>query len=155
LVTAPTCALLRSAAGGGNDRDRTRWQVRIEGGVRLSRVLELRVDGRPIGLARILLAFALAVCILESAAVLRGIAGGKLRYPVLPALRGASLAGVQICVSVGVLAAVLLRLGIFASAASATGSALLAGALLWDQQTYSSHHLLVTLLLAYLAFARS
>lgn len=123
--------------------------------MRLTELLELRVDGRPVALARMLLAFALAVCILESAAVLRGIAEGKLRYPVSPIVPAPTTAAVQIYLVVGVVAAVCLLLGLFAGASAAAGSVLLASALLWDQQTYSSHHFLVVLLLAYLAFARS
>ncbi|MGC5077127.1 HTTM domain-containing protein [Agrococcus sp. DT81.2] len=123
--------------------------------MRLTDLLDPRVDGRPLALARMLLAFALAVCALESSAVLSGIAAGKLQYPVLAIIPGPTPLAVQVFQVVGLLAAVCLLLGLFARASAATGSALLAGALLWDQQTYSSHHLLVTLLLAYLAFAHA
>lgn len=123
--------------------------------MRLTDVVGLRVDARPIALARILLAFALGVCVLESSAVLGGIADGRLRFPVLSALPGPTVAAVQVYQAVGLTAAVLLLLGLVAGASAATGSVLLAGALLWDQQTYSSHHVLITLLLGYLAFAGS
>lgn len=120
---------------------------------RLTMLLRLDVDGRPVAAARVMLAFALSVCVLESAGVLSGIAGGKLRYPAL--LPAPTSASVQIFLVVGLLAAAFLLVGILASGAAAVGSALLTAALLWDQQTYSSHHLLITLLLAYLSFARS
>jgi hypothetical protein len=127
----------------------------VGGAVRLTDALDLRVDGRPIALARMLLAFALGVCVLESSAVLSGIAAGKLQYPVLAIIPSPTPLTVQAFQVVGLLAAVCLLLGLFAGASAVTGCAVLAGALLWDQQTYSSHHLLVTLLLAYLAFARA
>jgi hypothetical protein len=117
-------------------------------------MLGARLDGRPVALARMLLAFALGVCVLESGFVLLGIAAGKLRFPLLGFLPAPSAVAVQLYLVVGLLAAVLLLIGLFAGAAAATGSLLLAWALLWDQQTYSSHHVLITLLLAYLAFAR-
>lgn len=123
--------------------------------MQLTRLLELRADGRPIALARMLLAFALTVAVVESAAVMFGIAAGKLRFPVFGWLAGPTALGVQVYLIVGLLAATCLLLGLFAGAAAATGSLLLAWALVWDQQTYSSHHLLIMLLLAYLAFARS
>lgn len=123
--------------------------------MRLNAVLEVGVDGRPVALGRMLMAFALAVCALESAHVLGNIAAGNLRYPVISLLPAPSALGVQLGLMVGLLAAVCLFLGLFAGISAATGSALLASALVWDQQTYSSHHVLVMLLLAYLAFARS
>lgn len=123
--------------------------------MRLNDLLDLRVDGRPVALARMLLAFALGVCVLESAAVLSGIAEGRLRYPVLDVIPTPTPIAVQVFQAVGLLAAVCLLLGLFSGPFAATGSLLLAAALLWDQQTYSSHHFLFTLLLAYLAFARA
>jgi hypothetical protein len=122
--------------------------------MRLIGAIRSRVDGRPIAVARMLLAFAMGICVAESTATLRGIASGKLRFPVLEVIPAPTSGWVQVYFTVGVAAAVLLLLGVAAGAAAAVGSTVLASALLWDQQTYSSHHLLVTLLLAYLAFAR-
>ncbi|RWR25080.1 hypothetical protein D8Y24_03590 [Agrococcus lahaulensis] len=123
--------------------------------MRLSDALDLRVDPQPVAFARILLSFALGVTVLEASAVLSGIAAGKLQYPVFPALPGPTPFGVQVYLVIGLIAAACLLVGLFTGAAAATGSIALAAALLWDQQTYSSHHLLATLLLAYLAFAES
>ncbi len=123
--------------------------------MRLSDALDLRVDPRPVAFARILLSFALGVTVLEASAVLGSIAAGKLQYPVFPALPGPTPFGVQVYLVVGLIAAVCLLVGLLTGAAAATGSVALAAALLWDQQTYSSHHLLATLLLAYLAFAEA
>nr|WP_206446187.1 HTTM domain-containing protein [Agrococcus sp. KRD186] len=118
----------------------------------LTGVLTVRVDGRPIALARGLLALALAVCVLEVAVILSGIAEGKLRYPGISVLPAPTADTAQAFLIVGLLAAALILLGLCAGVAAAAGSMLLTVALLWDQQTYSNHLVLVILLLAYLSF---
>jgi hypothetical protein len=117
------------------------------------RMMDVRVDGRPVALARMLLAFALVLFVLECSAVLSGIAEGKLRFPVWELLPGPTPGSVRVYLAVGLLAAICLFLGLFANAAAAAGAAVLAWAMLWDQQTYSNHLVLGTLLLGYLAFA--
>jgi hypothetical protein len=115
----------------------------------------VRVDGRPVAATRMVLAGALAIVVVESGATLHGIAEGRMRYPLLEWLPGPSPQAVLAYVALGLVASVLLLAGVLAGPAAALGSALGVWALVWDQQTYSSHLVLCTLLLAYLAFARS
>lgn len=121
--------------------------------MRLIDLAALRVDGRPIAVARVLLAFALGLCALESGNVLRRIAETGLRYPLVEWIPEPTLGGGQAVVLFGLFAALFLLLGIASAASAAVGSAVLAIALLWDQQTYSNHQVLVALLLAYLSLA--
>ncbi|AEG42903.1 HTTM domain-containing protein [Isoptericola variabilis] len=114
-----------------------------------------RVDGRPVAGARMMLAVALAVTVVESSAYLSRIADGRMRYPVLDWLPAPTTDAVLVYLALGLVAALLLLAGVLAGWAAGLGSALGAWALLWDQQTYSSHLVLCTLLLLYLAFARS
>lgn len=117
--------------------------------------MDARADGRPVALARMLLAVALAWNVLESGIVLSAIAGGRLHYPLLAVVPAPTPFAVTVYVVLGLLAAGYLLLGLGAHIAAAAGALLSGWALLWDQQLYSSHHLFVTLLLIYLAFARS
>jgi hypothetical protein len=116
--------------------------------------MTVTVDGRPVAFARMLLAVALVITVVESGAYLSRIAIGRMAYPVFEAIAPPSPLAVQVYLVVGLLAAVCLGLGLYAGASAAAGSLTLLWALIWDQQTYSSHHLLLMLLLGYLAFAR-
>ncbi|WP_114907881.1 HTTM domain-containing protein [Ornithinimicrobium murale] len=116
---------------------------------------EIRVDARPIALARMCLGAAYLVCLGEVLLVLSGVAAGKLAYPVLEPLPDVSSGLVASLTLVGMLAGVLLILGILSSASAVVGCLVLVVAQLLDQQTYSNHLILCTLLLAYLAFAKS
>lgn len=120
------------------------------------RALEYRLlDGRPIALARILLALALPFVAIEATGVLSRIASGRLQYPVWDFIPAPTVFTVNIFFLSTLLASLSLLFGLYTAVAAGSAAAMLAGALLWDQQTYSSHHLLLTLLLGYLAFARS
>ncbi|WP_153392540.1 HTTM domain-containing protein [Ornithinicoccus halotolerans] len=116
---------------------------------------KVRVDGLPIAVTRIMLAVAFAIIVVESSAVLHQIAAGRMTYPVLEVIPAPTPSAVLVYFALGMSAALFLLVGLMPGFAAALASALAAWALLWDQQTYSSHHLLCALLLGYLAFARS
>lgn len=116
---------------------------------------ELRVDARPIAIVRIGLGLAVLLNTLEAYFFLEQIALGKIALPIFQFLPSPTTAGIQIYLMLAVTAAVAIILGWHTATAATISTVLSTTVLLWDQQTYSSHRVLVTLLLAYLIFARS
>ena len=118
-------------------------------------MLSRHMDPRPVAVARIGLGIAALINTLELYVVLSGIGAGKLAMPLVawvpPVTETAALA----FLALGTTAAVALVLGIGSSLAAAAYSLAACAVLLWEQQAYSSHQVLVVLLVAYLAFARS
>ncbi|KRE37058.1 hypothetical protein ASG73_12195 [Janibacter sp. Soil728] len=117
--------------------------------------LALHVDPRPVAVARIGLALAALINTLEMYALLSGLAAGKLAMPLTDWVPSVSHVAVQVVLAVGVTASVSILLGVGTAAAAIAYSLTMGTVLLWDQQTYSSHQVIVVLLIAYLAFARS
>ena len=119
------------------------------------RLTDVRTDPRPVAVARIGLGVATIANSVEMFVLLRGIAEGKLALPVHALIPSPTPAAVQLYLVAAVTAGLALTLGWRTSAAAVATVALNVGVFLWDQQTYSSHRLLGTLLVAYLVFARS
>ncbi|MHA7263312.1 HTTM domain-containing protein [Arthrobacter sp. TMN-37] len=119
------------------------------------RLTEIEVDARPIALARIGLGIATLLNTGEMFALLRSVADGRLALPVHGAIPSPTSGGVLLYTVLAGAAAVALILGWRASGAAALSTALNIWVFLWDQQTYSGHRFLATLLVAYLIFARS
>jgi hypothetical protein len=119
------------------------------------RVIDVQVDPRPVAFVRIGVGLAVLLNAFEVAAILQRVADGRLRFPVFAWLPAPTAVSLDVYLPVAVLAGVALVVGYHAATAAAVSSALGVVALLWDQQTYSNHRLLVTLLVTFLVFARS
>jgi hypothetical protein len=118
-------------------------------------LMEMRVGPRPIAVVRIALGLAIVSNALEVSVVLKRLVDGRIRVPVLPWLPAPTEVAVNASAAVAVLAGVALAIGYFAGTAAFVSTVLSAWFFLWDQQTYSNHRVLITLLVAYLVFARS
>ena len=119
------------------------------------RLTEIQVDPRPVAIVRASLGVAAIINAVEVSRILRKVAEGRLRFPVLESLPAPSSAAVEAYHVVAVAAGLALTVGFCTISAAVTTTLLGLAALLWDEQTYSNHRLLVILLVAYLAFARS
>lgn len=119
------------------------------------RLTEIRCDPRPIAIARIGLGLATIFNAAEMFALLTGIAGGKLALPVHPLIPPPSVPSVFAYLALSVLAGLAITVGWRTATAAALSTVLSVFVFLWDQQTYSSHRFLATLLVAYLVFAKS
>ncbi len=119
------------------------------------RLTAVAVAPRPVAAVRIALGIVTVLNSLETSALLRQIAGGKLALPVHGWVPPPSTPAVLMYLVLAVTAGVAVTMGWRTSAAAGLSTVLNVGVLLWDQQTYSSHRLLATLLVAYLVFARS
>lgn len=118
-------------------------------------MLSLHVDPRPVALARIGLGLAGLINTVELYVVLGGIAGGRLARPFFHWVPPVTPDAALLLMAIGVTATVAIITGVGTSAGAAVYSVTTATALLWDQQTYSSHQVLLLLLTTYLVFARS
>lgn len=118
-------------------------------------MLSWRVDPRPVAVARIGLGVAGLITVLELYLRLAGLADGRLAMPLFDWAPPVTSTVAQGFLSIGVVATVAIIIGIGTSAGALVYSLITAAVLLWDQQMYSSHQLLSTLLITYLAFARS
>lgn len=114
-----------------------------------------RVDGRPIAVTRIMLGGALILVSLEQSLALFRIAGGALAYPYFSWIPTPSPQLATAVLTIGWIAGTCLVLGLLPELMAVTGAVACLLALLWDQQLYSSHGTLLTILLVFLAFAKS
>ncbi|CCG02928.1 HTTM domain-containing protein [Blastococcus saxobsidens] len=119
------------------------------------RLTEVRTDPRPIAAARAGLGVVTVANSVEGFVLLREVAGGKLGLPVHALIPAPTSPLVHVYLVVAVVAGLALTVGWRTATAASVTTALNVGVLLWDQQTYSSHRLLATLLVAYLVFAES
>lgn len=119
------------------------------------RLSDLQSDARPLAVVRIGLGLATVLNALEMFGLLREIAGGKMAMPVLPWIPTPTIGVLVAYLAVACSAGLAIALGYRTSAAATLSTFLNVGVLLADQQTYSSHRLLATALVAYLIFARS
>lgn len=113
------------------------------------------VDPRPVAVARMGLGAAVLLNTLEQYFILSGLASGKLTMPFVDWAPGVTSYAASGVLTVGIMAGVALILGVGTRPAGLAYAIMMAFLLLWDQQTYSSHQVLVMLLVAYLAFAES
>jgi hypothetical protein len=119
------------------------------------RLTEKQVGPLPVAVARIGLGIATMMNTGEMFGLLNSIAGGKPALPVLDAIPSPTSPAVFIYAVLAMAAGAALVVGWHASAAALVSTILNVGVFLWDQQTYSGHRFLATLLVAYLVFARS
>ncbi len=102
-----------------------------------------------------MLGLALAIATLELAVVLYRIGDGRLFYPFFDWVPRPPESTALAVLVVGWVAAASLVLGLVPHLTAGLGAVVGLVTLLWDQQTYSSHLTLLTILLALLAFAGS
>jgi Vitamin K-dependent gamma-carboxylase len=119
------------------------------------RLIEIRTDPRPVAIARIGLGLATILTSIEAYEILAAISGGKLAMPVFPGIPAPTLPWVVVLVVLTIAAALAVTVGWNTEKAATVSVILGITMLLWDQQTYSSHRLLGTLLMAYLVFAKA
>jgi Vitamin K-dependent gamma-carboxylase len=119
------------------------------------RLTDLPGDARPIAVARMGLGIATILNAVEMFVLLGQIASGKVAMPVIPGAPQPSMTAVYVYVVLAVLAGAAITVGWHASRAAFVSTLLSFLVFFWDQQTYSSHRLLATLLVCYLIFACS
>lgn len=119
------------------------------------RLMHLRTDPRPLAIARIGVGAATILNTIEGFEILAAIADGKIAMPVIPGVPTPTLPWLVALVALTTGAALAVALGWHSDRAAAISVVLGVTFLLWDQQTYSSHRLLATLIMAYLAFAKA
>jgi hypothetical protein len=112
-------------------------------------------DPRPVAVARIGLGFATILNAWEMHQLLGRIADGRVSLPVLAWMPAPTTLAVNVYLMVAAVAGLMLLLGSHAAVAAIITTMLNVVVFLWDEQTYSSHRLLATLLVAYLVFVRS
>lgn len=115
----------------------------------------IRVGPRPVAVARMGVGLAGAFNAVESHEILLRISHGKLATPTIDGLDLSSEPWLSVLVVVGVVAGIAVAVGVLTSAAAAVSVAASVAVLVTDLQTYSSHRLLATLLMAYLVFAQA
>lgn len=116
---------------------------------------EFTVDPRPVAVARVGLGIALIVNAMELFSLLWGIAHGMVALPVHDAIPAPTATAVAVHTVLAAAAGIAVAVGWRAAAAAAVATVLNVWVLLWDQQTHSSPQVLITMLVAYLIFARS
>lgn len=119
------------------------------------RLTEIRTDPRPVAIARIGVGLATILNSMEAYEILGAIAGGTLAMPVFPGAPAPTLPWLLAYIVLAVGAAVAVTIGWNTELAAIVSVLLSVAVLLCDQQTYSSHRLLATLLLSYLVFAKA
>lgn len=119
------------------------------------RLMDIRVAPEPIAMARICLGLVTVVNSLEIHGLLTEIAGGKLRLPVHEFMPAPTQPLIDFYLFVALVMAVAVVVGWRTALAASVLTALNVGVLLWDQQTYSSHRMLMTLVTTFLIFAQS
>lgn len=110
---------------------------------------------RALAVARIGLGLATILNAVEMFALLSKIARGLIALPVVEWMPAPTPTAVRVYLVLAVAAGLALAVGWQAASAAALTTVLNVAVFLWDQQTYSSHRLLATLLVAYLIFSRS
>lgn len=122
---------------------------------RLERLVGTRVAPVSVGVTRVMLGAALAIISLDVAAFFHGLASGKLAYPFIDGVPRPPEWMPNALLGLGWLVALCLVLGLLPHVMAGLGAAVGATTLLWDQQIYSSHLTLLTILLILLVFAGS
>jgi len=119
------------------------------------RLIELQVDPRPVAIARMGIGVATVLMSLEAFEILERISSGRLAAPVFSEAPAIGLAPLIILTVLQISAGSAVALGWRTEMAAGLSVLLSFVTFLADQQTYSNHRLLVTLLLTYLLFAKA
>lgn len=115
----------------------------------------VEVDPRPVAFARIFIGLAAVMIVFEGHALMLGIADGKLAMPYASWLPGPADVPLAVVLLMALLAAVGLVAGCFAQVCAGILAFTQVLTLIVDEQSFSSHRVLLTLLLLHLMFARS
>lgn len=119
----------------------------------MRQIMEMRVDPRPLAIARVGVGVAVVITAWEAYVFLIRIAQGRVAMPVVDWLPAPTAFSATVLLALGALFGFALTVG-FLSNLAATGAALATGCvLLLDQQMYSSHRMLIALLCCYLALS--
>ncbi|MBA3233140.1 MAG: HTTM domain-containing protein [Propionibacteriales bacterium] len=116
-------------------------------------VMTSKITAQGLGIARIMVGIGAMVIAIETAAKLGLAANGRLTMPVLHGVPPPSLEAASAYFVLAAAAGTFLTLGVLARTAAGLTSVLQVAVLLWDQQTYSSHRLLLLLLCVFLAMS--
>ncbi|MEF3402632.1 HTTM domain-containing protein [Agromyces sp. CCNWLW203] len=119
------------------------------------RLIDIRTDARPVAIARIGLGIATVLNAIEAFTILERVSAGYLAAPVFIGLPALELPWLIASLALAIAAGVAVAVGWMTTPAAIVTVVLNATILLSDQQVYSSHRWLATLLMAYLVFARS
>lgn len=111
-------------------------------------------DPRPLALARIGIGLGALLTVLELFVALAKVASGHVAMPLFAWAPPVTDALVQIWLVLGILAALSLVAGAWSRVSAGAVSIYMLSALAWEQQTYSSHVVLLTVLTAILALGR-
>jgi len=101
------------------------------------------------------LGLALGIVSVESAAILSSIAAGRVSYPFFGWVPHPTGFAAMAMLAVGLFAAICLIVGLLPASMSRVGAGTGLLTLAWDQHTYSSHLVLLTVLLVLLSFTES
>ena len=119
------------------------------------RLIDIRTDARPVAVARIGLGIATILNAIEAFTILERVSAGYLAAPVFTSLPSLELPWLIAGLAFAMAAGIAVAIGWMTAPAAILTVVLNATVLLADQQAYSSHRWLATLLMAYLVFARS
>jgi len=112
-----------------------------------------RFDARSVAVTRILVGIAAVLLAVEDYGLLMPAATDHIAIPLFEAWGAVTPLEVWTIVIVSVVAGILLSVGLFSRTAAAVAALSSLAALLVEQQTYSSHQVLATLMCFYLVFA--
>lgn len=116
--------------------------------------MALIVDSRPLAVTRIAIGVASLLITLEDFVMLGSIASGKMTMPLFDWFPAVDDQSVGIVFVLGVVGSIALIAGFQSRVVAGMLAAVTALVLLWDQQTYSSHQLLLFCLCAYLTMGQ-
>ena len=120
----------------------------------MRQIVTADIDARPLAAGRIAVGLSSFVVLVEWFGTLNRVAGGAIAVPVASALPDPSPTGVYVLACVGFLASVGMVLGLSRWPTLAVAAVSLC-ALLLDQQTYSNHLVLLTVLAFFLGLSGS
>lgn len=119
----------------------------------MQRIMDLRVDPRSLAIARVGVGVAVAITAWETYGFVMRIAQGRVAMPVFDWLSAPTVLMAAVVLALGALFGLALTAGFLSNTAAAGSALVTGGVLLLDQQMYSSHRVLITLLCCYLALS--
>lgn len=118
------------------------------------RVMMAAVGANALAITRVAVGVAALVTTLENSVTLNLIASGRIAIPFFGWFPPIGDHSIAVVLAVGIIGSIALIAGFRSRTAAGSVAAVTAFILLWDQQTYSSHQLLLLCLSTYLAMGR-